>query len=106
MNDMDDTAKPLSDTEKIASTQVPASDAPYWAPPVSKLTVESVPGEAMNLNVEGRRVSGPIQGFGRMWRKRHRVVLANALVTPEEVIKTWKEHFGEFWPRGNRFYGP
>jgi hypothetical protein len=26
--------------------------------------------------------------------------------TPEAVIATWKEHFAEFWPRGQRFYAP
>ena len=27
-------------------------------------------------------------------------------MTPEAIIRTWKDHFGEFWPKGNRFYGP
>jgi hypothetical protein len=27
-------------------------------------------------------------------------------VLPTGVIKVWKEHFPEFWPKGNRFYGP
>ena len=26
--------------------------------------------------------------------------------TPEAVIATWKEHFPEFWPKGQRFYAP
>ncbi|MEA2510851.1 MAG: hypothetical protein QOJ59_338 [Thermomicrobiales bacterium] len=82
-------------------------DDANWAKPVAVLDVDeaAVPGSAINLNVEGRRVSGPIHGFGRMWRKRHSVRLTGVTVTPVEVVKTWKEHFGEFWPRGNRFYG-
>jgi hypothetical protein len=83
-------------------------DEAYWAKPVVELDVieELMPADAINLNVEGTRVSGPIQGFGRMWKKRHHVRLDGAEVTPVEVVKTWKEHFGEFWPKGNRFFGP
>jgi hypothetical protein len=103
------------DTQTSAMPTTPATDeAPargddaYWAKTVVELDVkeEEVPADAINLNVEGRRVNSPIQGFGRMWRKLHRVRLTGAAVTPGEVDATWKEHFGEFWPKGNRFYGP
>ncbi len=89
-----------------AGTEPLPRDKSYWAAPVSSLKVNALPSEAINLNVEGRLLSGPIQGFGRMWHKRHRIRLAGAVVTPAEVIGVWKEHFGEFWPRGNRFFGP
>jgi hypothetical protein len=26
-------------------------------------------------------------------------------ITPEQAIATWREHFPEFWPKGNRFAG-
>jgi len=81
-------------------------DAAYWAEPVSKLKVGRMPTGALNLNVEGRQVVGPLQGFGQMWQKIYRVRLSNAEVKPAEVIKTWKEHFPEFWPKGERFYAP
>jgi hypothetical protein len=83
-------------------------DAGYWAKPFVALDVkeEFVPTEAININVEGWQVTSPIQGFGKLWRKRHAVSLAGVSVTPAEVVRTWKEHFGEFWPKGNRFYGP
>ncbi len=90
-----------SRTEDAAS-----GDKAYWAKPVSSLRVTPLPDDAINLNVEGRHLSGPIQGFGRMWQKQHRIRLENADVTPIEVVTVWKEHFGEFWPRGNRFFGP
>jgi hypothetical protein len=80
-------------------------DAAYWAPRVAGLTVDELPAGALNLNVEGRLLSGPIQGFGRMWRKRHWVRLEGADVEPAEVIRVWKQHFAEFWPAGSRFYG-
>jgi len=41
-----------------------------------------------------------------MWQKTYRVRLSGAQVTPSDVIKTWKERFPAFWPRGNRFYAP
>ena len=28
-----------------------------------------------------------------------------AAVSPEQAIATWKAHFPEFWPKGNRFAG-
>ncbi len=81
-------------------------DAAYWAQPVSKLKVSDVPLEAINLNVEGRQLTGPLRGFGPMWQKTYRVRLSGTKVTPTEVIQAWKENFPKFWPVGNRFYAP
>jgi len=81
-------------------------DATYWAQHVTTLKVSEVPSGAVNLNVEGRRIVGPLQGFGPMWQKTYRVWLVGATVSPAAVIKTWKENFPSFWPRGNRFYAP
>lgn len=83
-----------------------ARDAAHWAQPVEKLRVSGVPPGAININVEGRRVVGPLQGFGKMWQKTYRVRLTGSAATPMEVIKTWKETFSDFWPRGARFYVP
>jgi hypothetical protein len=77
-----------------------------WAAPVSRLEVGQKPGGALNLNVEGRRLAGPVQGFGRLWQKTYRVRLTGAAVTPQAIIRTWKQNFGDFWPKGNHFYGP
>ena len=76
-----------------------------WAAPVSRLTVSAMPSGAINLNVDGRQLTGPLKGFGQLWQKTYRVRLSGAQVSPSEVIKVWKEHFPEFWPKGNRFYG-
>ncbi len=82
----------------------PEEDGPRgaasWAQPVSRLTVPELPSEATNLNVEGRKVVGPLQGFGQMWQKTYLVRLSGTAVTPAEVIKAWKDNFGEFWPEG------
>src|SRR5438128_1407808 len=83
---------------------VPAPrDAANWAKPVDHLKVAA---GAPGLNVEGRQVVGPLQGFGQMWQKAYTVRLNGTAHTPAEVIKTWKENFPRFWPKGNRFYAP
>ena len=76
----------------------------YWAPPTSRLRVDRSATGAISINVDGRQVVGPLQGFGPLWQKTFSVRLSGANVSPEEVIKTWKDEFPEFWTRGNRFY--
>jgi len=77
-----------------------------WAKPVDTLSVKEAPSEAINLNVEGRHLSGLVHGFGQMWQKTYRVNLSGVSVTPQEVIKTWKENFPKYWPEGNNLYVP
>lgn len=77
-----------------------------WARPVEHLRVTGVPEDAVNLNVDGRRLTGPMQGFGQLWRKTYRVRLSGVQASPQEVIREWKANFSSFWPEGNRFYGP
>ena len=79
-------------------------DAAYWAKWVEKLEVSDVPAGAANVNVQGRREVGALQGFGKLWQKTYRVRLTGAKVTPEEVVQVWKEHFPEFQPPNSRFY--
>jgi len=76
-----------------------------WALPVSKLKTEDISSDAINLNVNGRRLTGPIQGFGQMWQKTYKVRLPGVSLTPHEIVDVWKKNFGSFWPKGNRFYG-
>ena len=77
-----------------------------WAGPVSKLTVSEVPDGAVSYNVKGRRVTSPIQGFGKMWQKTYQVRLPAETVSPTDLVAMWKLRFPEFWPEGNTFYGP
>ncbi len=88
------------------SAELTPRDAAYWAKHVSTLRLGEVPAEAINLNVTGKRVVGPIQGFGRLWQKTYRVELTDVQTTPAKVIATWKQDFGSFWPDSGRFYGP
>lgn len=83
-----------------------ARDASFWAKSVSRLKLSDVPEDAVNINVEGRRLAGPIQGFGKMWQKTYQVRLDPERVSPADLIATWKERFSEFWPEQNRFYAP
>jgi hypothetical protein len=81
------------------------SDATFWAKDVTRLRLGEVPAEAVNLNVTGKRVVGPVQGFGKLWQKTYRVELPGAPHTPAEVITAWKAAFASFWPDSGRFYG-
>ena len=100
-------------TETTSASNDPAGTASgvdrpasAWSGRVDRLALGRVPRSAINLNVDGRRLVGPVQGFGRLWQKRYRVRLDGVDITPGEVIRTWKAEFASFWPSGNRFYGP
>ena len=92
----------MSDVNERAA----ARDATNWAKKVSTLNVAEVPEGAVNINVEGKRLAGPIQGFGKMWQKTYQVRLPQERVSATDLIATWKQRFPEFWPEGNSFYGP
>jgi hypothetical protein len=80
-------------------------DAANWAAPVERLSAASVQGASVDA-VSGRRVSGPLQGFGQLWQKTFKIRLDGAQHAPEAVIATWKERFPNFWPSSGRFYAP
>jgi len=75
-----------------------------WAEPVDRLKVEGFPQEALNLNVEGRKLTGPFQGFGQLWHKTYRIRLENQQLTPAEAIQIWKQNLPKFKPDEKRFY--
>ena len=43
-------------------------DSAYWARYAETLKVAGVAEGATNINVEGRRPVGPLQGFGQLWQ--------------------------------------
>ena len=67
--------------------------------------MSDIPAGAVNLNVDGRRLTGPLNGFGQLWQKTYKVRLSGAAVSPAEVVRVWKADFPSFWPNGNQFYG-
>lgn len=79
-------------------------DEGNWAKPVERLSVNSTPSGALNLNVNGRQTLSPLQGFGQLWQKTYQVKLAGVSIPPTEVVRTWKERFPEFQPPSNRFF--
>lgn len=79
-------------------------NAGNWAQPVELFHIEQAADGARTGNVEGRRPSGPLQGFGQLWEKSYEVPIPGH--TPEEIIGTWKERFGDFWYPSNKFYAP
>src|SRR3990170_3860109 len=81
-------------------------DEGQWAKPVDKIKVSGVAAGALNINVEGKALTGPIRGFGQMWQKTYRARLSGIHISPQDVIAAWKENFPRFWPKGNTFYPP
>jgi len=75
-----------------------------WAKPVSELFVPAMPKEARNLNVNGLRAVGPVNGFGRLCQKVFRLRICDSIISPEEAIAALKENFPSFQPSFNRFY--
>lgn len=79
-------------------------DQSSWARPVDRLSTTA---RTTGMDtVTGRRVSGPVQGFGQMWQKTFKVRLPGVDLDPEAVIAHWKAGFPTFWPQGAAFYAP
>lgn len=74
-----------------------------WAANVDRLHVDG-PRQDKAFNVEGRRVAGPQQGFGRLYDRTFTIALGD-VVTPEVLVAAWRAHFGDFWPKSAKFYG-
>lgn len=86
-------------------TKQPRDDGASWAKPVDHLQVSGVPAGGINLNVQGKQLTGLLKGFGQMWQKTYRVALTGQEVEPTRLISEWKANFPSFWPAGNNFYG-
>ena len=84
--------------------ETPARDTAYWAKPLIRLNVPTMPPEAINRNMNGLRVVGPVDGFGQLWQKMYRLRVTKAGSEPEDVIRTLKQNFPRFQPSYNRFY--
>jgi len=78
-------------------------DATSWAAKVDRLAVGQREG-VRGTNVAGRRLTGPVQGFGKMWQKTYRMDVGPA-IEPAAAIALWRSNFPDFWPKGNRFAG-
>jgi hypothetical protein len=77
-------------------------NAQSWAANVGRLEVDPEHAAA-GYNIAGRRVTGPQQGFGRLWQRTYATNLGHA-VSVQDLVTDWKAHFGEFWPKGATFH--
>ncbi len=75
-----------------------------WADPIDCIRLREAPEGAINLNVDGLAVVGPVQGFGQLWEKTYQVRLSGSKATPKEVIAALKAHFPSLQPPQNRFF--
>jgi hypothetical protein len=64
-----------------------------WAEPIRAFHVDGDDAGGDARSVEGRKLVGPLQGFGQLWQKTYRVRLEGATATPTEVIRAWKSNF-------------
>lgn len=109
-------ALPLFPTEEAALTgaprgpAAPASGGPEpcppgeWAVALGRARLGSRDPGGSALNVDGRRVQGPLQGFGQLWHKTYSVRLG--AVPSGEAARILREHLGDLWPEGNRLFLP
>ncbi len=79
-------------------------DESSWAKPIERLATTATGASADT--VTGKRVSGPLQGFGQLWQKTFLIRVPADEHQPEAVVAHWKEHFPTFWPEGATFYAP
>ncbi|MEN6617289.1 MAG: FAD-dependent oxidoreductase, partial [Syntrophorhabdus sp.] len=85
-------------------TGTPRIDTSNWAKPAAALNLSSEVTGARNLNVNGRRAVGPVNGFGQLWQKIFRLYIKSKAITPEDAIAVLKQNFPSFQPSFNRFY--
>ncbi len=95
-------ADPVAALTGVPSQDLPR-DAAHWAAKISRLHADPAD-HAVSDNVSGRRLMGPVQGFGRMWQKTYTADIGSG-VTPKQAVAAWKADFGTFWPKGNVFHG-
>jgi len=78
--------------------------APGWAGNVEYIVIGDVPAGAMNINANGRQVTSPVNGFGRLWEKKYRFQIKNSDREPQKIISLWRKEFPDFWPQGNLLF--
>ncbi|WP_375492400.1 DUF1990 family protein [uncultured Jatrophihabitans sp.] len=92
---------------EVPAVEVPVrTDVGNWASSVDRLAVDAGRTDlaGKSWGVSGRRVTGPMQGFGRLWQRTYTCPIG-PVATPQQAIAEWRAHFGEFWPGKSRFYG-
>ena len=65
---------PQDEAREGAKQKHEPRDAAFWAQRIERLEVSDVPEGAANVNVQGRREVGALQGFGQLWQKTYREI--------------------------------
>jgi hypothetical protein len=106
--DLDQALAAMQKGDFAPHTQVPlpeiGEEDDHWARPLPLIRLDGIPPEAMNLNAEGRQTTGPVRGFGPLWLKTYNIRLTRMDISPEMVVRTWRDNFQSFWPAGTRIY--
>jgi hypothetical protein len=99
-------APPSAPSPNVAPAQSTVTKRPTdsWATPVERLNIAEIPAGALNLNVQGRPLFGPLQGFGQLWLKPYRIGLGDSTPAAQEIIATWKQIVPQLKPPQKRFY--
>ena len=84
--------------------EIKPQDTDYWTPPIDKISVPFTSPTGFNLNVSGRFVAGPVNGFGQLWQKIYWLQVNDPAITPEAAIQAVKDNFPSLQPSYNHFY--
>jgi hypothetical protein len=77
-------------------------DAGNWATKVDRLAAPDEKSK-VGYNITGKKVTGPQQGFGRLWQRTYSTNLGST-VGARALISDWKVNFGDYWPPGSVFH--
>ena len=77
-------------------------DAGNWATKVDRLAAPDEKSK-VGYNITGKKVTGPQQGFGRLWQRTYSTNVGTA-VAAKDLISDWKINFGDYWPAGSVFH--
>ncbi len=89
---------------KVAFQAYQGPLVPGWARNVEYISLGDVPAEALNINVNGRKVVSPVNGFGCLWDKKYRFRIEDKDMEPQRIVSLWKSEFPNFWPKGNSLF--
>lgn len=81
-----------------------SQSAAGWARFGGSISITNMPPEIMNINVDGRMITFPANGFGRLWDKKYRLRLSDPKLNPQDIVAVWRSEFPDFWPQGNRLF--
>ncbi|MCJ7623983.1 MAG: STAS domain-containing protein [Anaerolineaceae bacterium] len=86
--------------------RVQPGETPSWTEPVMKFDIKGLSQDAFTNNVEGKKPTSPLNGFGKLRHKIYEIRLSDVNMDVKDVISIWKNEFTDFIPEGNAFFFP